>query len=44
MKTVFVKHHLRSFVNFMKLTSSFIFFKAIVHRARSVWMKESEII
>jgi hypothetical protein len=27
METTFVKHPLRSFINFMKLTSSFIFSK-----------------
>jgi hypothetical protein len=42
MKTLSVRHPLRSLVNFMKLASSFdFFFKAIAHRARHVRIEEA---
>jgi hypothetical protein len=43
MKTMFLKHHLSSFENFMKLVSSFSFFKARASGVRSVWIDEAEI-
>lgn len=41
MKIVFLKHHLRSFKNFMKLISSFDFFKTRARGARPVWTEEA---
>jgi hypothetical protein len=41
MKTTFLKHHVRSFGNFMKLASSFSFFKAKAPGARPVWMEKA---
>jgi hypothetical protein len=42
-KIVFLKHLLRSFKNFIKLTSSFSFFEARACGARLVWIEEAEI-
>lgn len=37
---MFVNNPLRSFMNFIKLASSFIVFKARAREARSVWMEK----
>jgi hypothetical protein len=37
---MFMKHHLRNFMNFMKLTFNFNFFKARARTSRFVWMEE----
>jgi hypothetical protein len=39
-KTVFLKHPLRSFMNFMKRASSFDFFKTKARGAGPVWVEE----
>jgi hypothetical protein len=42
MKIVFVNHPLKSFMDFLKLISSFnFFFKARARRDRPIWMEEA---
>jgi hypothetical protein len=43
MKTMFFKHHLRSLKFFMKLVTSFSFFKARARVVEPVWIENVEI-